>query len=221
MSGPLLVLDASTYRGTVAVIDDGGVRAERETRMRGEREERLMPAVVETLAAAGVTPSRLGGIVCGAGPGSFTSLRIAASIGKAMAAATGLPLYAVSSLLLVVAGNAVDAPPGRYLAMLDAMRGEYFATRVALGADQRASVEGEVELLDAATAEHVAVAEGRTCVGPGQALDWWPHARGVASLPGNAHELLPVDLTAWEPSYGRLAEAQVKWERAHGRSLSA
>ena len=29
----------------------------------------------------------------------------------------------------------------------------------------------------------------------------------------------PVDLASWEPAYGRLAEAQVKWEAAHGRPL--
>jgi tRNA threonylcarbamoyladenosine biosynthesis protein TsaB len=29
----------------------------------------------------------------------------------------------------------------------------------------------------------------------------------------------PVDLASWEPDYGRLAEAQVRWERAHGRPL--
>ena len=31
----------------------------------------------------------------------------------------------------------------------------------------------------------------------------------------------PVDLASWEPVYGRLAEAQVKWEAAHGRPLVA
>ena len=30
----------------------------------------------------------------------------------------------------------------------------------------------------------------------------------------------PVSLDKWEPAYGRLAEAQVKWEAAHGRALS-
>jgi tRNA threonylcarbamoyladenosine biosynthesis protein TsaB len=29
----------------------------------------------------------------------------------------------------------------------------------------------------------------------------------------------PVNLAAWEPIYGRMAEAQVKWEAAHGRAL--
>jgi tRNA threonylcarbamoyladenosine biosynthesis protein TsaB len=29
----------------------------------------------------------------------------------------------------------------------------------------------------------------------------------------------PVELTTWEPQYGRKAEAQVRWEAAHGREL--
>jgi tRNA threonylcarbamoyladenosine biosynthesis protein TsaB len=29
----------------------------------------------------------------------------------------------------------------------------------------------------------------------------------------------PVNIGSWEPAYGRLAEAQVKWESAHGRPL--
>ena len=31
----------------------------------------------------------------------------------------------------------------------------------------------------------------------------------------------PVDLALWEPEYGRLAEAQVRWEAEHGRPLAA
>jgi tRNA threonylcarbamoyladenosine biosynthesis protein TsaB len=30
----------------------------------------------------------------------------------------------------------------------------------------------------------------------------------------------PVNLASWEPDYGRLAEAQVRWEAAHGRPLT-
>ena len=29
----------------------------------------------------------------------------------------------------------------------------------------------------------------------------------------------PANLAEWEPGYGRLAEAQVKWESEHGRTL--
>jgi hypothetical protein len=29
----------------------------------------------------------------------------------------------------------------------------------------------------------------------------------------------PVDLASWEPDYGRVAEAQRRWEAAHGRAM--
>ena len=80
-----LAIEASTYTGTVAVIRDGVVVAERDTAMRGVNEERLMPAVAESLQAAGVAPNAVERVVCGAGPGSFTSLRIAGAIGKGIA----------------------------------------------------------------------------------------------------------------------------------------
>ena len=77
MSTPLtLAIDASTYRGTVAVISGGQVIAAAEVAMRGEREERLMPAVAAALGEARIAVADLGRVVAGAGPGSFTSLRI-------------------------------------------------------------------------------------------------------------------------------------------------
>jgi hypothetical protein len=58
-------------------------------------------------------------------------------------------------------------------------------------------------------------------VGPGQQIDANPHARGVAPLLAAIIEAGPVDLASWEPDYGRLAEAHVRWEAAHGRPLRA
>jgi hypothetical protein len=45
-----------------------------------------------------------------------------------------------------------------------------------------------------------------------------PMARDVARLVPGAF-LAPVAIAGWEPDYGRLAEAQVKWEKTHGRPL--
>jgi tRNA threonylcarbamoyladenosine biosynthesis protein TsaB len=56
-------------------------------------------------------------------------------------------------------------------------------------------------------------------VGPGQQIDVFPHARGVARLAGQIEDSAPVDISGWEPDYGRLAEAQVRWEAEHGRPL--
>ena len=221
MSGVVtLALDASTYVGTVAVLRDDVLVAEGDALMRGEREERLMPAVVAVLAEAGCTARDVARVVCGAGPGSFTSLRIAGAIAKGIALGAGAALYDVSSLALVVAGHALPLPVGRYLASLDAMRGERYAVVFEVQADgrlrevERLGIVGDAAL--AASCERL----GAQAIGPHQLLDVAPHARGVARLIGTPL-VRGVPLDTWEPAYGRLAEAQVKWEAAHGRPLGA
>ena len=219
MSAPglTLALDASTGQGTVAVLRDGVVVAVREAMMRGEHEERLMPAVLAALADAGAVPRDVARVVCGAGPGAFTSLRIAAGIAKGVAQGAGMPLFAVSSLVLVVAGADAALPSGRYIATLDAMRGERYAQSVLVLADGTVRADGVQSL---ATVEQLAAAESLV-VGPLEPTPRLPHARGVAAMLADCIAAGPVDLDAWEPSYGRLAEAQVKWEAAHGRPLAA
>jgi tRNA threonylcarbamoyladenosine biosynthesis protein TsaB len=221
MTGPLLVIDAATYRGTAALVDGTHVIAETDAQMRGVTEERLMPAVAALLQGARVPVTQLAGVVCGDGPGSFTSLRIAASIAKGIVTAGGQPLMAVSSLLLVVAGDTAAARPGRYLAMLDAMRGEWFAARTSVSDRGVPALDGDVEIVDATTVARILRDEGRVSIGPGQRIDVAPHARGVAQLVASNGALRPVDPATWEPSYGRLAEAQARWEKSHGRPLVA
>jgi tRNA threonylcarbamoyladenosine biosynthesis protein TsaB len=216
-SGLTLALDASTYIGTVAVLRDGVVVASREALMRGEHEERLMPAVLAALADARAVPRDVARVICGAGPGSFTSLRIAAGIAKGVAHGAGVPLYAVSSLALVVAGADPALPPGRYIAALDAMRGERYAQTIVVLADGRVVADGASAL---ATTEQLA-ATGDRVLGPLEPGAQAPHARGVAAMLRACLAEGPVDLDAWEPSYGRLAEAQVRWEAAHGRPLAS
>jgi tRNA threonylcarbamoyladenosine biosynthesis protein TsaB len=213
-----LALEASTYTGSVAVIRDGVVVVERETAMRGVDEERLMPAVADALAETGVAPNAIDRVACGEGPGSFTSLRIAGAIAKGLALTANAPLYPVSSLLLIMAGT--ELAPGRYVAVLDAMRGDVFVcvfsvTDLGLVAESPTTIVARTMLAEFAR-QHAA-----RPVGPAESLAALPHARGVAKL----GMLVPwpdtADLATWEPNYGRLAEAQVKWEAAHGRALTA
>lgn len=209
-----LALDASTYVGTVAVFDDDRLLASGEAAMRGRDAERLMPLVIETLGRANRTIADVGQVICGAGPGSFTSLRIAASIAKGIAVGRGIALLAVPSLPLIVAGN--EAAPGRYLAVMDALRGELFVQPVETSGTE-VRVLGEPQLLSAQAAEALGQSMQASLVGPDAGKRWAPHARGAMRLQPAAH----VDLAGWEPDYGRKAEAQSRWEAAHGRSLQA
>ena len=219
MKAPLtLALDASTYLGTVAVLRGSDVVSEGEAQMRGEREERLMPAVAEVLTVANSDVADLDRVVCGGGPGSFTSLRIAASIAKGIALVHDLPLIAVSSLALIVAARRRSA--GRYLAVLDAMRGDVHASLVEVGADGEVISVAPATLVPAADVDLLAASEHARVIGAGRPTEGGPHARGVARMSAFLDEG-PVSLQHWEPAYGRLAEAQVKWEAAHGRELPA
>ena len=214
-----LAIEASTYAGTVAVIRDGSVVAERDTAMRGEREERLMPAIADALAEAGVAPNAIDRVVCGAGPGSFTSLRIAGAIGKALALTARVSLYPVSSLLLIVAGARPALAPGRYVAVLDAMRGDVFAAAFSV-TESAITPESATTIVPRAEIDAFARVHSARTIGPAEALAVSPHARGVIALGTRAPWPPAADLAAWEPDYGRLAEAQVRWEAAHGRALT-
>ena len=217
MTARILALDASTYAASVALVEGKGVLRERTVVMRDPRHERLMPAVAETLGQDGV--AEIDGIVCGAGPGSFTSLRIAASIAKGLAAASGKPLFAVSSLALLIAGSESGPPAGRWLSLLDAMRGESFAQLFEVTAVGEISAASELRVVREEEITALARSMAARTAGRGRELEATPHARGVVRLAAHAGPGSPVDLDSWEPDYGRLAEAQVRWESAHGRSL--
>jgi tRNA threonylcarbamoyladenosine biosynthesis protein TsaB len=215
-----LALDASTYDGDVALLDDGRVVAEQAAAMKGRESEQLMPAVAAVLRHAKLDLGAVNRIVCGAGPGSFTSLRIAGGIAKGLASGLCLPLFAAPSLALVVAG--ADPRPGRYLGAIDALRGEFYVGLYEVD-DDGCIAEVEPARIVAATDVAVVAGEYRAPVVSPTNFDGGirsrPRANGVARLEEFFAARGPVGVRAWEPAYGRLAEAQVKWESAHGRPL--
>jgi tRNA threonylcarbamoyladenosine biosynthesis protein TsaB len=215
-----LAMDASAGPGSIAVLRDAEVLAARDVVMRNEAEERFFPAVLETLSAAGVTLAELDRLVVGAGPGSFTALRVVAATAKGIAQARALPVYAVPSLALIPTADATTMGEGtRWLATLDALRGERYAALVEIG---QGGAVLRVEQLGLVPTAEVAVRAAEleaSPIGPDETHAAAPHARGVARCLALALSGGAVSLASWEPTYGRLAEAQVKWEAAHGRPL--
>ena len=208
-----LALEASTYAGSVAILRGSEVVAARDVEMGRRDDETLMPAVADCVAALPDGMRSVERIVCGAGPGSFTSLRIAASIAKGICHARGIPLFEVSSLALIVAAVEGEPKPGTYLVSLNAMRGESFAAVVEVSNDGKIPAAVPFEIVPASELAEKARRAGA------ELLSGAPRASGVTRLLKSVLDGGPVDLAAWEPDYGRAAEAQVKWEAAHGRPL--
>ncbi|NIQ54995.1 MAG: tRNA (adenosine(37)-N6)-threonylcarbamoyltransferase complex dimerization subunit type 1 TsaB, partial [Gammaproteobacteria bacterium] len=107
----LLAMDTSTARGSVAVGIPGTTLGRIFLDSRSGRGSELLPAVRGTMASAGVDLEELSGIVVGAGPGSFTGVRIAAATAKGLARGLELPLWAFSSLAAGAATADALSPP--------------------------------------------------------------------------------------------------------------
>lgn len=222
-AGLSLVIESSTYEGSVALLDDavvigsGSLPAQREA-VQGTRAELLLPEITACLSRAGVKVESISRIIVGNGPGSFTSLRIGGSLTKGLCHALGIPLFSVSSLTLIAAGaQLVDGE--RCVALLDAMRKEWYGQsflRI-----NGATIPEEPMMLYALGDIERLENEGRVTAGPGQRLDVGPRATACANILPQILDAGPEALDSWEPAYGRLAEAQARWETEHGRALKS
>ena len=224
-----LGLETSTSLGSVALAEEGSLVAESSLDVRATHSETVLPEIDRLMQRCERDVTELGSVVVGAGPGSFTGVRIAASIAKGLCFARGLPLYAYSSLSALAAGTGVHGP---VCAMFDARRGEVYAAAFRDAAASEISTVIEptaaplTELLDrledpadwsfvgegaVAYAEIIRAAGGRllpTGLGLPRAATLlrlarkWPD-RGLVATPA-----------MWEPLYVRRSGAERQVERA-------
>src|SRR3989449_8581503 len=104
---------------SVALGADGEIGA-LERRAATRHSELALPMLGRLLAAAGIGAGQLDAVAFGAGPGSFTGLRIACGLAQGLAFARGLPVIRISTLEALAEGSGAT----RIVACLDArMRG--------------------------------------------------------------------------------------------------
>lgn len=196
---------------------------------------RVLPAVREVLAEAGLALSDCAAVAFGAGPGSFTGLRTAAGVAQGLAFGLGLPVVPVSTLMACAERARMHRPDTRrVLAALDARMGEvYWAEFVWDDAGGDWSVRhppalaapGDVPAPDApfvlagnaagAFTERLPAAARAAFIDP----DALPHAEAVARIGWRAFaagRAVPADQAA--PEYVRDKVAQTMAERAQARA---
>jgi tRNA threonylcarbamoyladenosine biosynthesis protein TsaB len=128
IAGPLLALDTGSPTVSVAVGLAGRVLASREVAME-RSSETLLGLVDEVLRDAGFGARQLAGIVALRGPGSFTGLRVGLATVLGLHQSLGVPATALPTL--DVLAMLASPGPGRRLALVNALRGEWFAQEFA------------------------------------------------------------------------------------------
>ena len=216
----LLALETSTRLGSVAVGDGDRVFAESVLSVEATYSETVLDEVSRLLDRGGVRVSGLDGVVVGSGPGSFTGVRIAASLAKGLCFAHDLPLFAYSSLR----GLAASVGGGFICTVFDARRDEVYAATFPTGAASEATF-GPTVLPLADLFDRLDGVEAWTFAGDGAlAHADTIEARGGRVLP--SHLSVPrassflwlartvpgegrvVDRGVWEPEYVRASGAE-------------
>jgi tRNA threonylcarbamoyladenosine biosynthesis protein TsaB len=113
-----LVLAVQGPAGMVALDEPGGARAS----------ARLLPALLELLAAARLAPTDLDAVAFARGPGAFTGLRVACATAQGLALGIGRPVLPLDGLLLVAeAARAERGDVDDWWVAMDARMDEVYA----------------------------------------------------------------------------------------------
>jgi tRNA threonylcarbamoyladenosine biosynthesis protein TsaB len=117
--------ETSTEWCSVAIWADGEIAC-LEERVGHSHSERALPMLDRLLAAAGIPVARLDAVAFGAGPGSFTGLRIACGIAQGLAFARDLRVIGISTLEAM----AEESGDTRVVACLDARMHEVYYSAI-------------------------------------------------------------------------------------------
>ena len=117
----ILAIDTSTEFLSLALWLNGRVLS-RDIHAGQTHSQQILPTLRELLDEAKIELKTIDGIAFGAGPGSFTGLRIACGVAQGLAFGANLPVVAVSTLQALAQQSGAE----KVIACLDARMGEIY-----------------------------------------------------------------------------------------------
>ncbi len=198
----ILAIDTSTEACSASIMIDDNVIDRYEYAPR-RHTELILPMVNDLLSSAQIKLADLDAIAYGRGPGSFTGVRIAASVTQGLAFAGDLPVVPISTLAALA--QAVVSTEQHIVSAIDARMGEIYwcAYNVSNNALMQIGEESVT------TPEDISVSFSGTCYGTGSGWQsyseilrnklkdqlikfdgqTYPHAKHIATLAGKEFKL--------------------------------
>jgi tRNA threonylcarbamoyladenosine biosynthesis protein TsaB len=121
----LLAIETATEACSAALWQDGEICERYQVKPR-KQSELILPMVDCLLAEAGIGPGELDALAFGAGPGSFTGVRIAAGVAQGIAFGADIPVVRVSTLAALAQRHHRQTGARRLLPAFDARMSELY-----------------------------------------------------------------------------------------------
>lgn len=122
----ILSIETSSQLCSVALHDQGRLRATSQSEEEGAHAKQLTLLIEEVLKKAGTKLSSLVGIAISIGPGSYTGLRIGLATAKGLCFGLDKPLIALSTLKILAARHADSTQHHILIPVMDARRMEVY-----------------------------------------------------------------------------------------------
>jgi tRNA threonylcarbamoyladenosine biosynthesis protein TsaB len=142
MATRLLAIETATSACSAALYIDGDIQ-ERHALAPRQHAALILPMIESLLVEADLKPGQLDAVAFGRGPGSFTGVRIAASVAQGVALGAGLPVVAVSTLATLALGAMRETGETHILAALDARMNEVYWAVYRADANRLPDLSGE------------------------------------------------------------------------------
>lgn len=226
----ILAFDSSSKALSVALVDNDVLLGEITLNLKKNHSTTLMTSVDFLMHQSAVEASELDRIVVAQGPGSYTGLRLAATVGKTLAYSLNKDIVGVSSLFAIARRLKTDRA---IVPVMDARRGNAYAAlyqedkevvpeqhcvfrEFLANLDKKLPIvfTGETENfvadIEAAGFTNFEIIE--------DSLDKLPSAYQIALFGKN---LEPVAVHGFAPNYLKKVEAEEKWLETHEESENA
>lgn len=233
----LLAIETSSLVSSVALLHNGTLRAELTIQARLTHSEQLMPHIADMLDKAGVKKDKIDAIAVSVGPGSFTGLRIGLATAKGLSYGWNVPIIGIETPISLAWNSAGAADP--ICVFIDAQKGNVYASLyqwegTTLKTLEDVTVVNRVEYLEHLKEYHKPIVfcgdgalQGKKAIEMASAD--FRLALPTMVIPRAGSLALAADVRLQKgdvddcmtltPTYKRRSEAEVLWEKRHGKKL--